>query len=61
MTELLEQLHDLLRKHNATIVRSADDNHKLVICINDDTADLSEEFDEDIDAISISNGWHKTI
>jgi len=61
MTELLEQLHDLLKKHDATIVRSGDDNHNLVLCINNDETCQEEEFEEDIDTTSISNGWHKTI
>ena len=61
MTELLKQLHDLLKKHDATIVRSADDDHCLVLCINNDNSDQSEEFLEDIDSTSIANGWHETI
>ena len=62
MEELLEQLHDLLKNHNATIVRSGDDRHKLVLSILDDNGKCyEEEFIEDIDVTSISNGWHNTI
>jgi len=61
MTELMEQLHDLLKKHSATIVRSSDDDHNLVLCILTDDTQQEEEFEEDIDITSISNGWHKSI
>ena len=62
MEELLDQLHDLLKKHNATIVRSGDDSHKLVLSILDGNGKcFEEEFMEDIDITSISNGWHNTI
>lgn len=61
MIELLEQLSDLLKKHDATIVRSADDNHNLVLCIDSEEMCLRQEFEEEINATSISNGWHKTV
>ena len=61
MEEFLEQLHDLLKEHNATIVRSADESNKLVLSmfINDQL--FEEEFEEEIGTTSISNGWHKPI
>jgi hypothetical protein len=63
MEELLEQMHDLLRKHNATIVRSADEKNKLVLSIvhGKDGKTLEEEFEGEIGATSIANGWHETI
>ena len=62
MKELLDDLRKVLDKHNATIVRSGDDNHKLVLSILDcNGLCFEEEFEEDIDVPSISNGWHKTI
>lgn len=63
MEELLEQMHDLLKKHNATIVRSADANNKLVLSIVQVKSGeiLGEEFEEEIGVTSIANGWHKTI
>ncbi len=61
MKDLLEDLRKVLDNHNATIVRSSD-NHKLVLSILDcNGLCLEEEFEEDIDVASISNGWHKTI
>ena len=61
MKKLLKDLATLLNHHDATIVRSGDDNHKLVLCINNDKTCQKEEFEEDIDKTSIHNGWHKTI
>ena len=61
MEELLEDLKALLIKHNAAIVRSAGDEHKLVLCLVAGGESQEEEFDEDIVAESIEHGWHKTI
>ena len=60
MKKLVEDLSVLLNHHCATIVRSGDDDHKLVLCIVIDGACQEEEFEEEIDATSIKNGWHKT-
>ena len=61
MEELLEDLKALLIKHNAAIVRSAGDEHKMVLCLIAGEDSQNEEFDEDIVAESIEYGWHKTI
>jgi len=61
MKELLEDLKALLIKHNAAIVRSAEDEHKLVLCLIAGGETEEEEFAEDIVAESIEYGWHKTI
>jgi hypothetical protein len=61
MEELLEELKALLIKHNAAIVRSANDAHSLVLCRIDGENTQEEEFDEDIIAESIEYCWHRTI
>jgi hypothetical protein len=61
MKDLLNELRELLEKHDATIVRSGDDTHKLVLCINNDEVCKEEEFEEDINPKSIVNGWHKSL
>lgn len=61
MIKLLKDLNKLLSDNDATIVRSGDDTHKLVLCINNDNTCQEEEFEEDIDATSIKNGWHKSV
>jgi len=61
MTMLLKQLHSLLEDFDATIVRSADDNSKLVLCIDNTNGSRREEFEEEIGISSITNGWHKAI
>ena len=61
MKKLMKDMVTLLNHHDATIVRSSDDNHKLVLCINNDKTCQEEEFEEDIDKTSILNGWHKTV
>ena len=48
MKELIEELCDLLTKHDAAIVRSADENNKLVICKYIDGVELTYEFEEEI-------------
>ena len=61
MTMLLKQLHSLLEDFSATIVRSADDSSKLVLCIDNGNHSQREEFEEEIGITSINHGWHKTI
>ena len=61
MKALTKELAALLDKYDATIVRSGDDSHKLVLCINNESTCQEEEFKEDIDKTSLHNGWHKTI
>jgi hypothetical protein len=62
MEELLKELEALLEKHSATIIRSGDDEHKLVLSIlTGNGVCMEEEFEEDIDVRSIKHGWHKTI
>ena len=62
MEEFLFELSALLELHSATIVRSSDENHKLVVSVQDEEGDFhEEEFLEDIDTASISNGWHNTL
>ena len=61
MKKLMKDMAALLNHHDATIVRSGDDDHKLVLCINNDETCQEEEFEEDIDKTSILNGWHKTV
>jgi hypothetical protein len=61
MKQLLKEIYELLDKHDASVVRSGDDNHKLVLSICNEVTCQEEEFEEDIDKASIKNHWHRTI
>jgi hypothetical protein len=53
MDEFLKALESLLKKHNATILRSAAATSKLVISIPNDEGYDEIEFDEEINDSSI--------
>ena len=53
MKKLIKDLATLLNHHDATIVRSGDDNHKLVLCINNDETCQEEEFEEEYENVRI--------
>lgn len=44
----LNDLNKLLKKYNAAIIRSADENHKLVVSVEDENEFIEVEFEEDI-------------
>jgi len=57
MDELLTDLQILLEKHHAVILRSADENNKLVLsCAGSDKA---LEFEEEISEYSLKYNWHE--
>lgn len=65
MNEFLEELYQLLEKHNAAIVRSANATSSLVLSVGKIQAGSSVmiftelEFDEDIVKESIKNKWYR--
>ena len=67
MDEFLEELYQLLEKHNAAIVRSSNATNSLVLSIGKIPAGSSAmkftelEFDEDIVKDSIKNKWYREI
>jgi hypothetical protein len=67
MNEFLEELYQLLEKHNAAIVRSANAANSLVLSVGKIPAGSSVmkftelEFDEDIVKESIKNQWYREI
>lgn len=58
MDELLIDLQILLEKHAAVIIRSADENNKLVLWCAE--SDKTLEFEEEISAESVKYNWHET-
>jgi hypothetical protein len=62
MEEFIKELNALLEKHSATIVRSASENHELVICIltyeNAMKKEIEATFDEEIGTTHIKNKWY---
>jgi hypothetical protein len=67
MDEFLEELYQLLEKHNAAIVRSANAINSLVLSVGKIPVGSSVmkfkelEFDEDIVKESIKNKWYREI
>lgn len=67
MDEFLEELYQLLEKHNAAIVRSANQTNSLVLSVGKIPVGSSVmkftelEFDEDIVKESIKNKWYREI
>lgn len=67
MGEFLEELYQLLEKHNAAIVRSANKTNSLVLSVGKISVGSSVmkftelEFDEDIVKESIKNKWYREI
>jgi len=60
MEQFLIELEALLDGWNAAIVRSADDNHNLVVSIPSPLGGFDEiEFEEDITKESIDHKWYK--
>jgi hypothetical protein len=58
----LAELAVLLAEYNAAIVRSADDNHNLVVSVDDSSNGFDEvEFEEDITFESLHNEWFKEL
>jgi len=58
MEELLKELESLLEKHNACIVRSANDRGDLFLVKITDDETISVKFEEEISKSSITYGWH---
>jgi len=50
----LNDLNALLEQYNAAIVRSADENHKLVVSVKDKNGFIEVEFEEDITTYNIN-------
>jgi len=50
----LNDLNALLEQYNAAIVRSADENHKLVVSVEDKNGFVEVEFEEDITTHNIN-------
>ena len=59
MDDLLKELELFLRKHNATIVRSANSSNDLVLCKDISPTESKEViFHEEIGETSIRNEWY---
>jgi len=50
----LNDLNALLEQYNAAIVRSADENNKLVVSVEDKNSFIEVEFEEDITTYNIN-------
>ena len=62
MDTFLAELESLLHKHNATIVRSADNTNGLVVCVPDGNGNWrNEAFVEEISDYEINSGRHRTV
>lgn len=67
MDEFLEELFQLLEKHNAAIIRSANATNSLVLSVGKIPSGSPEmkftelEFEEDIVKESIKNKWYREI
>lgn len=59
MDEFLRELKDLLEKHNAAIIRSANSTHDLVVAVQTDPGVFKElTFAEEITESSIKYKWY---
>jgi len=62
MKDFLNELKDILIKHDATILRSASETHLLVVSIYIENSGFDEiEFDEEINDAQIKHGWFKQL
>ena len=62
MNDLLNDLKGLLYRHDAVILRSANEIGNLVLCKKNQDSSFTEiEFQEDITVESITYGWHSPI
>ena len=67
MEQFLKELQELLGKHNATILRSASEEHELVVSVGKvfkhGIAPNFEEvsFEEEIGEVQLRNKWFKTL
>ena len=57
MNDLLKELKELLDKHEATIVRSASEGNKLVLCKMNPKHTDEYEFNEDMCSEGIEYEW----
>jgi hypothetical protein len=58
MKELLKELEELLEKHNACVVRSANNRGDLFLCKISDDKTIEVKFNEEISSSSIKYSWH---
>lgn len=58
MEELLKDLHEVLKKYDAWIVRSANNSGDLYLGFYKDGKEIEVKFNEDITQESIEYGWH---
>lgn len=65
MNNFLQELHDLLKKHNATIVRSASQTNGLVVSVGKPVKQGMEfvevEFYEEIGVDAIKGKWYDEV
>ena len=60
MKAFLEELSELLNSHSATIVRSADENHRLVVSLLNSKGGFDDvEFEEEIGPFQITHEYYK--
>jgi hypothetical protein len=59
MEKFLKELQELLRKHNATILRSANSSNDLAISVQEAPGEFKELlFSEEISETAIMNEWY---
>ncbi len=67
MEQFLEELQELLKRHSATILRSASSEHELVISLpgkskHGEATNYEEiSFEEEIGEMQLRNKWFKTL
>ena len=62
MEDFFEELEAVLKKHNAAILRSANDEHSLVVSIGKDFMKFYDfSFEEDITSGAIHYGKYKQV